>query len=181
MPFLRKVAAKDKHGLPCTAEIGPGGSGHYVKMVHNGIEQGMMSTICEVWGVMTKGLGMSLNEIGEIFETWSKEGPLVQNFLVSIGANICRTKDDKDQYILDSVREKVVQDVDETEGTGTWTCEEGVRLHVPFPTIATVHLFRLASADATRRIAIQKSFTGGIKPRQIGGLTNRTLSRSWRR
>jgi len=49
MPFLEKVAAKDKQGRPCVKPLGPGGCGHYVKMVHNGIEQGMMSTLCEVW------------------------------------------------------------------------------------------------------------------------------------
>lgn len=65
------------------------------------------------------------------------------------------------------MRDKVVQDVDETEGTGTWTCEEGVRKHVPIPTIAAAHLFRLASADAARRIAINKSFGGGVEVGRI--------------
>ncbi len=89
------------------------------------------------------------------------------NFLVSIGIDICRTKDETGAYVLANVRDKVVQDVDETEGTGTWTCEEGVHKHVPIPTIAAAHLFRLASADAARRIAINKSFNGGTKPSHI--------------
>jgi 6-phosphogluconate dehydrogenase len=94
IPFLRKVAAKDKQGRPCTAEVGPGGSGHYVKMVHNGIEQGMMSILCEVWGIMTKQLRMGYEEVANVFEQWNTSGPLHNNFLVSIGADICRTKDD---------------------------------------------------------------------------------------
>jgi 6-phosphogluconate dehydrogenase len=83
---------------------------------------------------------------------------------VSIGADICQTKDPKTGgCVLTAVRDKVVQDVDDEEGTGTWTCEEGVRLRVPIPTIAATHLFRLASADAARRIAVNKSFSGGAK------------------
>ena len=188
MPFLKKVAARDKQGRPCTAEVGPGGSGHYVKMVHNGIEHGMMSTICEIWGIMTECLSMSYEEIADVFERWTKDGnsPLVSinvmvtiglsttetwqkvNFLVSIGVDICRTKDPNDgSYVLAKVKDKVVQDVDGTEGTGTWTCQESVRLHVPTPTITTAHMFRLASADQARRLAIKKSMQGGIKPGKI--------------
>ena len=68
LPFLKKVAAKDAQGRLCVAWMGEGGSGHHVKMVHNGIEQGMMSTLCEVWGIMSKCLGMSYQEIGDVFE-----------------------------------------------------------------------------------------------------------------
>jgi len=169
MPFLKHIAAKDRKGRPCTNKVGPGGSGHYVKMVHNGIEQGMMSVICEIWYIMNHCLDMEYPEIADVFESWTneKDGPLFDNFLVGIGVDICRTKDDQGQYVLATVKDKVVQDVDESEGTGTWSCEEGVRLHVPFPTIATAHLFRLASADQARRIAIQKSFGGGVKPGNI--------------
>lgn len=77
MPFLEKVAAKDKQGRPCVKKLGPGGCGHYVKMVHNGIEQGMMSTICEVWFIMNHCLNMEYEEIANVFEEWNKSGPLV--------------------------------------------------------------------------------------------------------
>lgn len=79
MPFLKKVAAKDKHGRPCVSKVGPGGSGHYVKTVHNGIEHGMLSTLCEVWGIMTQCLEMTYDEIGDLFEAWNKDGPLVSH------------------------------------------------------------------------------------------------------
>jgi 6-phosphogluconate dehydrogenase len=159
MPFLRKVAAKDKNDRPCTTEVGPHGSGHYVKMVHNGIEQGMMSTLCEVWMIMNQSLGMTYEEIADTWEQWNKSGPLHDNFFIDIGVDICRTKDPEDnsKFLLANVRDKVVQDVDETEGTGTWTCQEAVALHVSAPTITAAHLFRLQSADAARRIAVEKA------------------------
>jgi 6-phosphogluconate dehydrogenase len=77
MPFLEKVAAKDKQGRPCVKKLGPGGCGHYVKMVHNGIEQGMMSTLCEVWFIMNRCLGMEYKEIAKTFDKWNRSGPLV--------------------------------------------------------------------------------------------------------
>jgi 6-phosphogluconate dehydrogenase len=96
---------------------------------------------------MSHCLGMEYEEIGKSFEEWNKSGPLVNvsaavcralqtriqydNFLVSIGADICRTRDPKTGgYVLATIRDKVVQDIDDEEGTGTWTCE-GVRLYVP--------------------------------------------------
>jgi 6-phosphogluconate dehydrogenase len=168
MPFLKKVAAKDKHGRPCVTKVGPGGSGHFVKMAHNGIEHGLMSTLCEVWSIMNQSMGMEYEEIGSVFESWNREGPLSDNYLISIGADICRTKDPKDgSYVLANVRDKVVQDVNETEGTGVWTCLESVRLHVSSPTITAAHLFRLASADASRREKVNKSMNGGIKPSKM--------------
>lgn len=159
MPFLEKVAAKDKYDRPCTTKVGPNGSGHYVKMVHNGIEQGMMSTLCEVWMIMSQSLSMTYEDIASTWEQWNKSGPLHDNFLISIGVDICRTKDplDTTKYLLTNIRDKVVQDVDETEGTGTWTCQEAVTLHVSAPTITSAHLFRLESADAARRIAVERS------------------------
>ncbi|MCJ1402196.1 hypothetical protein MMC11_005416 [Xylographa trunciseda] len=168
LPFLRKAAAKDSQGRPCVAWMGEGGAGHYVKMVHNGIEQGMMSALCETWGIMTQCLGMKYEEIAEVFEEWDTKGELIKNFLVSIGSDICRTKDPKDSsYVLDRVKDKVVQDVDETEGTGTWTIEEGSRLHVSIPTITAAHMFRLSSADAAQRIHVHKSLEGHIKVGKI--------------
>lgn len=77
LPLLRKVVAKDPKGNPCVGKAGTGGAGHYVKMIHNGIEHGMMSAISEAWSIMVTGLGMSYNEIGDTLEKWNKEGELV--------------------------------------------------------------------------------------------------------
>jgi len=76
LPLLEKVAAKDKNEKPCVGIVGTGGSGHYVKMVHNGIEHGMMSAICETWGIMRK-MGMGYEEIGDILKGWDSSGELV--------------------------------------------------------------------------------------------------------
>ena len=80
LPLLEKVAAKDNEGRPCVAWAGFGGSGHYVKMLHNGIEHGMMSAISEAYTIMRTGLQMDLEEIGDVFEQWNKEGELVSQF-----------------------------------------------------------------------------------------------------
>ena len=78
LPLLEKVAAKGSNGKPCVGRAGTGGAGHYVKMIHNGIEHGMMSAISEAWGIMRTGLGMSEDEIGDVFEKWNNEGELVR-------------------------------------------------------------------------------------------------------
>ena len=76
MPLLEQVAAKDKEGKPCVGMVGRGGAGHYVKMVHNGIEHGMMSAISEAWGIM-RAMGMEYKEIGDVFGKWNESGELV--------------------------------------------------------------------------------------------------------
>lgn len=76
LPFLQKMAVKDKKGNPCVGKAGTGGSGHYVKMIHNGIEHGMMSAISEAWSIMVTGLGMSYDEIADTFDKWNKDGGL---------------------------------------------------------------------------------------------------------
>ena len=77
LPLLEKVAARDGRGKPCVAKIGSGGSGHYVKMIHNGIEHGMMSSIAEAWQIMNLCLGMTYDEIGDELEKWNSQGELV--------------------------------------------------------------------------------------------------------
>lgn len=161
-PLLERLAARDRSGRPCAVRLGLGGCGHYVKMVHNGIEHGMMTALCEVWGIMRRCLGWSNDEVAGVLARWDadEDSPLRHNFLVQIGAEICRTRDpdDPDKFLLDSIRDKVVQDVCEEEGTGTWTVEEAARLHVAAPSIAASHMFRVQSAYAARREAARKTF-----------------------
>ena len=78
LPLLTKIAAKDDQGRPCVTKIGSGGSGHYVKTIHNGIEHGMMSVLCEAWELMDRCLRMDGEQIGSIFEGWYSEGELVR-------------------------------------------------------------------------------------------------------
>lgn len=180
-PFLTKIAAKDRLGRPCTAKLGVGGCGHYVKMVHNGIEHGMMTILSEVWGIMTHTLGWSFEEAGEAFQRWNTndKSPLRSNFLIEIASHICRTRDpqDRTRYILSDIRDTVVQDVCEEEGTGTWTVMEAARLHVTTPVLAVSHMVRVASAYAKRREAAAKAFedAGLDSGPQLCGPTARTV------
>ncbi|OKL61467.1 6-phosphogluconate dehydrogenase, decarboxylating [Talaromyces atroroseus] len=169
LPLLELYSAKDKKtGKPCVTYIGPGGSGHYVKMCHNGIEGGLLSTTCEAWAIMHKGLGMSYDEIGDVFTNWSKHGELRNNFLLEIGADICHRKktaqgdgkgegvDPAGGYVLDDVLDKVVQDDDNTEGTPLWSIMETALRHVSGPTLATAHYLRIASGNRSQRVRISK-------------------------
>lgn len=123
LPLLEKYAAKDANDNPCVANIGPRGAGHYVKMVHNGIENGMLSSLCEAWSLLRKSLDLSNDEIGKIFERWNSKGELRGTYLVQIGSEICQRKKTpegdkngegkgKGGYVLDNVLDKVVQDDD---------------------------------------------------------------------
>ncbi|KAI1338964.1 6-phosphogluconate dehydrogenase [Xylariaceae sp. FL0016] len=167
MPFLRSLAARDDQGNPCTAPVGPAGSGHYIKMVHNGIEQGMMSVVAEAWLLMTEGLGLSHEEIGTVFASWNAVGPLRECFLVGIGADVSRARHPDGTHVVAQVRDKVVQDVDEEEGTGTWTCQEAVARHVPAASILSAHLFRCASADLARRIKNRAAASRPVQPGRL--------------
>lgn len=172
LPFLRKTAAKDHNGNPCVAHIGSGGVGNYVKMIHNGIEQGQMTALCEVWAIMKTGLGMSNDEIGDVFKQWDAKGELRDNFLVSIGVDICHQKvpGDESKYVLDLVKDKVVQDTDSSEGTGFWTLETAADLHVAYPSVAAGHIFRVASGFSNHRHDFYNTLGDSLaKPQRLAG------------
>ncbi|OAA40071.1 6-phosphogluconate dehydrogenase, protein [Cordyceps fumosorosea ARSEF 2679] len=161
LPFLQELAARDDRGRPCTAVVGPGGSGHYVKMIHNGIEQGMMGILAEVWLIMSSPRGslrMSNVDIADTLALWNRAGELRGCFLVGIGAEVLRARRREGsgggQHVLSAIRDKVVQDADGSEGTGAWTCAEAVAAHIPAATILAAHLYRCASASATLREAV---------------------------
>lgn len=167
LPVLRDVAARDSNDEPCTGPIGPGGSGHYVKMVHNGIEQGMMAIIAEAWYLLTQGLDLDYDQTGQVLKEWNQSDELKNCFLVHIGADVNRERDAQGQHPLGYVQDKVVQDVDESEGTGTWTCEEAVRLHSPAATILSAHLLRCASADLGKRRGYAEASRSHVVPKVL--------------
>jgi 6-phosphogluconate dehydrogenase len=169
MPFLETYAAKDpKTGKPCVKRMGPGGSGHFIKMVHNGIEGGMLSTLAEAWSYMHDGLGMEHSKIGDVFAKWNSSGELRNNFLVHIGDKILHTRrtpqgDYKgegasrdDGYVIDDVLDKVVQDDDNSEGTPLWCLMESASRHVSCPTLAAAHYLRIASGNRIERVRAAK-------------------------
>lgn len=168
MPLLELYSAKDsKTGLPCVTRIGPGGSGHFVKMVHNGIEGGMLSAVAEAWSLLYYGRELGYEEIADIFAEWNNKGELRNNFLLEIGADLLRVKktakgDGKGQgvgdngYVLDDVLDKVVQDDDNTEGTPFWSIMESAARHVSAPTLATAHYMRISSGNRAERLEVAK-------------------------
>ncbi|KAF8250386.1 6-phosphogluconate dehydrogenase C-terminal domain-like protein [Wilcoxina mikolae CBS 423.85] len=163
MPQLEKWAAKDGDGRPCVTVVGPGGAGHYVKMIHNGIEQGMLGVLNEAWEILFKCLHTPLDELFNIFENWAKTGELKNNYLLTIGADICQQKKpDSNGHILNEVQDKVVQDADNTEGTGVWTLIESATRHVSIPTISASHYLRIASSNRAERLKIFDLIGGSI-------------------
>ncbi|OCL06297.1 6-phosphogluconate dehydrogenase-like protein [Glonium stellatum] len=159
MPLLEQVAAKDKDGKPCVGIVGKGGAGHYVKMIHNGIEHGMMSAISEAWGIL-RAMGMNYEEIGEIFGRWNESGELRGTFLISIGADLSHKRDDSGNLVLPTIADKVVQDITGEEGTGIWSNTEAIDKHIPAPTLNVSHAFRIASAYLGDREHAQKTIGG---------------------
>lgn len=183
MPLLELYSAKDsKTGLPCVTRIGPGGSGHFVKMVHNGIEGGMLSAVAEAWSILYYGREIGYEEIADIFAEWNSKGELRNNFLLEIGADLLRVKkttkgDGKGQgvgdngYVLDDVLDKVVQDDDNTEGTPYWSIMESAARHVSAPTLATAHYMRISSGNRAERLEVAKKLKIPT-PAPIRGMKN---------
>lgn len=136
---LREVAARH-HGDPCVAYFGPGGSGHLVKTVHNGIEYAMMGAIAEVYGVLRAGLGMGPEDASEVFESWSN-GEL-SSFLVEATYRVLRYRERESEEPL---IERVL-DVAEQKGTGLWTAQLSLELGVPSPSISEAVHGRFVSA-----------------------------------
>ncbi|KAF2151688.1 6-phosphogluconate dehydrogenase C-terminal domain-like protein [Myriangium duriaei CBS 260.36] len=168
LPLLQKAAAKDPKGNACVGKAGLGGSGHYVKMLHNGIEHGMMSAVSEAWSIMVHGLDMSYDEVAETFKKWNSEGELRGTFLIDIGIRICTAKDPKTgEKVLRTVEDKVVQDVTGEEGTGIWSNTESVEEHIPAPTLSVAHFLRLASSDRHQRRRIQSAFGTSYPPQKL--------------
>lgn len=143
-PMLEAIAAKVK-GEPCVAYLGREGAGHYVKMVHNGIEYGIMQLISEAYALL-KHTGLDNDRLHEVFRKWN-EGKL-QSFLVEITADIFLQKDDKtDNRLVD-----VISDKAGSKGTGKWTSQEAMDLPVAIPVIDTAVSLRTISGYKEERV-----------------------------
>ncbi|MBN1343324.1 MAG: decarboxylating NADP(+)-dependent phosphogluconate dehydrogenase [Phycisphaerae bacterium] len=155
-PVLTKIAAHVE-GEPCCSYIGQDGAGHYVKMVHNGIEYGDMQLICEAYFIMANALAMSAGEMHEVFAEWNK-GEL-NSYLIEITANILSKVDDETgKPIVDLILDTAGQ-----KGTGKWTSQEALDLGVPAPTIAEAVFARCLSAIKEERVAAAKKLRGPRK------------------
>ena len=153
-PIFQAIAAKVEDGSPCADWVGPDGAGHFVKMVHNGIEYGDMQLISEAYFLMRELLGMSAAEIGAVFQSWN-QGEL-ESYLIEITAEILARIDEyTSQPLVD-----VILDEAEQKGTGKWTAQEAMELGVPVPTIAEAVFARSLSALKDERAEAAKLLTG---------------------
>ncbi|MBS1720221.1 MAG: NADP-dependent phosphogluconate dehydrogenase [Armatimonadetes bacterium] len=153
---LEAVAARSPEGRPCVARLGPGGAGHYVKMVHNGIEYGMMQLLAEAYDLMRRGHGLSMPEAADFFA--SLDDGEMGGFLVEIAAQVLRVKDDLgDGWLVDKILDQAKQ-----KGTGKWTSQEAMDLGIPIPTIDAAVSARQISALRADRLRAE-----GLAPRTV--------------
>jgi 6-phosphogluconate dehydrogenase len=151
--ILEAIAARTESG-PCVTHVGPDGAGHFVKMVHNGIEYGDMQLIAEAYDLLGRGLGLGAGEIADIFARWN-QGPL-QSYLVELTAQVLRVQDpETGRPLVDLVQDKAGQ-----KGTGKWTAELALELGVPTPTIAAALDGRGLSSMKAARVAAAARIRG---------------------
>lgn len=145
-PIWEAIAAKVNDG-PCVTYLGPDGAGHFVKMVHNGIEYGDMQLIAEVYDVLRRGLGINAEKIGDIFAEWNKG--ILDSFLIEITSQILTVRNPEGTgALVDGILDKAGQ-----KGTGKWTSEIALELGVPIPTIDAALTARQLSAMKDERVA----------------------------
>jgi len=152
-PIFQAIAAKVEDGTPCCDWVGENGAGHYVKMVHNGIEYGDMQLICEAYYLMKTALGMSADEMHEIFAEWNK-GKL-DSYLIEITANILAFKDEDGEPIVEKILDTAGQ-----KGTGKWTAISSLDMGIPLTLIAEAVYARCLSALKEERVAASKVLSG---------------------
>jgi len=155
--IFQSIAAKVEDGSPCCEWVGENGAGHYVKMVHNGIEYGDMQLICEAYQLLKDGLGLSADELHEVFAEWNK-GEL-DSFLIEITAEILAKKDDDGSPMIDKILDTAGQ-----KGTGKWTGISALDLGTPVTLIGEAVFARCLSAMKDERVAASKILTGPEKP-----------------
>ncbi|MDE0573002.1 NADP-dependent phosphogluconate dehydrogenase [Demequina sp. B12] len=153
-PILEKIAAKAEDGTPCCAHVGPDGAGHFVKMVHNGIEYADMQLIGEAYDLLRAGLNLSPKEIGEIFAEWNT-GDL-DSFLIEVTAEVLKQTDAKTgKPLVDVIVDQAGQ-----KGTGRWTVQSALDLGVPVTGIAEATFARAISSQTAQREAARSVLEG---------------------
>ncbi|WP_266180318.1 NADP-dependent phosphogluconate dehydrogenase [Dyella humicola] len=153
-PILTEIAARAPDGEPCVAYMGPNGAGHYVKMVHNGIEYGDMQLIAESYAVLRDVLGLSNDELATVYGEWNK-GEL-DSYLITITADIFTKKDNESgNALVDMILDRAAQ-----KGTGKWTSQSALDLSVPLPLITESVFARLLSALKEERVVASKVLPG---------------------
>ncbi|CAJ7019438.1 6-phosphogluconate dehydrogenase [Burkholderia pseudomallei] len=154
-PILEQTAAKaPADGEPCVAYMGPDGAGHYVKMVHNGIEYGDMQLIAESYAVLKQVAGLTNDELGAVYAEWN-QGEL-DSYLIEITAKIFGKKDDETgEHLVDVILDRAAQ-----KGTGKWTSQNALDLGVPLPLITESVFARVLSSLKAQRVAASEVLSG---------------------
>ncbi len=150
-PVLELACAHADTG-PCVAWCGEGGAGHFVKMVHNGIEYGDMQLIAEVWTLLREGMDLKPNAVAEVFSAWNRTE--LQSFLIELTAQVTAKRDPQGRGALI----EAIVDVAGQKGTGRWTSTEAIDLGVPLPTVTAAVDARAVSAAATARKQTQYAY-----------------------
>lgn len=151
--IFQSIAAKAENGEPCCDWVGDEGAGHYVKMVHNGIEYGDMQLISEAYDLLRKGLGLNMDRLHEIFADWNTKE--LDSYLIEITSHIFTAKDDNGKPLVD-----MILDVAGQKGTGKWTVINSLDLGIPLTLIAEAVYARCLSAIKEERVAASKILQG---------------------
>jgi 6-phosphogluconate dehydrogenase len=151
--IFQGIAAKVADGAPCCDWVGEGGAGHYVKMVHNGIEYGDMQLICEAYNIMKNGLGMTADEMHTVFKEWN-EGEL-ESYLIEITRDILAFKDGDGQPLVEKILDTAGQ-----KGTGKWTVQNSADLGIPITLMAEAVYSRCVSALKDERVKAARKLKG---------------------
>jgi 6-phosphogluconate dehydrogenase len=154
-PIFQGIAAKTDDGTPCCDWVGEGGAGHFVKMVHNGIEYGDMQMICETYQLMKQGLGMSNEEMHEVFAEWN-QGEL-DSYLIEITRDILGYKDEDGKAVVDLILDRAGQ-----KGTGKWTVVAALDAGQPLTLIGEAVFARCLSAIKDERVEASKHLKGQV-------------------
>jgi 6-phosphogluconate dehydrogenase len=168
-PLLETIAARDTQGNACCARVGSGGSGHFVKMIHNGIEYAEMQLIAEVYDILRHHGMLSLEEIAQTFDTWN-EGE-ENSYLLEISSKIVRKTEDG-QPLIDVILDKAKQ-----KGTGSWSTTAALQIGAPFDTIAQAVLARIISSEKDQRVKGQQHYN--IQREEIKNLDIAILKRAY--
>jgi 6-phosphogluconate dehydrogenase len=166
-PILRAIAAKAEDGEPCVEYMGPGGAGHFVKMVHNGIEYGDMQLIAEVYDLLSRGLGMTAAELHNVFQEWNQG--VLKSYLIEITAAVlAKTDPDTGKPLVDAILDEAQQ-----KGTGKWTSQTALDIGAPIPTINAAVESRILSALKAERVTASRVLRGPSP--QYGGDRQRLI------
>jgi 6-phosphogluconate dehydrogenase len=156
-PIFQKICAQTADGEPCCDWVGENGAGHFVKMVHNGIEYGDMQLICEVYDLMKRGLGLTNAEMHKIFTEWN-QGEL-DSYLIEITRDILGYKDDEGKEVIDLILDAAGQ-----KGTGKWTVVAALDDGMPLTLIGEAVFARCLSAVKEERVAASQQIASKAKP-----------------